>query len=398
MKNVDLVILAGGKGSRIKKYLKNKPKPMLKFNNLHFLQYLLNIFSKYSFNKIYILAGYKSKIIFKKFHNKNINFIKIECIKEKKLMGTGGSLSNLKRKKLNDFVLINGDTIFDIDIVNLIKSYKKNKIGAFALTQNKKNINNLKLNNLKIDRNKIKYDSAGKLMNGGVYFFKKSILNLIPSKNCSLENDILSKIIKKNKIGAKVYNDFFIDIGTPKYLKQTSKHLKIKYEKPAAFLDRDGVLNYNYGYVHNIKKFKFKKGVLKGLKFLIKNNYYIFIVTNQAGIAKNIFKENDFIKLHIELKKKLQTNNIFFDDVRYCPYHPDAKNKIYKKKSMFRKPGNLMIKDLQKNWLIKMNKSFMIGDQITDELCAKKSKIFFEYAKQDFFKQIKLIIKKINNY
>ena len=53
-----------------------------------------------------------------------------------------------------------------------------------------------------------------------------------------------------------------------------------------------------------------------------------------------------------------------------------------------------MIKNLQKNWLINMSKSFMIGDQITDELCAKKSKIFFEYAKKDFFKQIKLIIKK----
>ena len=61
---------------------------------------------------------------------------------------------------------------------------------------------------------------------------------------------------------------------------------------------------------------------------------------------------------------------------------------------MFRKPGNSMIKNLQKNWLINMSKSFMIGDQITDELCAKKSKIFFEYAKKDFFKQIKLIIKK----
>jgi len=394
MKNIDLVILAGGKGSRIKKYLKNKPKPMLKFNNLYFMQYLINIFSKYNFNKIYILTGYKSKIIFKQFHNKNINFIQIKCIKEKKLMGTGGALLNLKKEKINDFVLINGDTIFDIDIQNLINSYKKNKIGTFALTQSKKNINSFKLNNLTLNKNIIKHDKTGRLMNGGVYFFKKNILNLIPKKHCSLENDILSKIITKNKISAKVYKDFFIDIGTPKYLKQTSKVLKIKYTKPAAFLDRDGVLNHNYGYVHNIKKFKFRKGVIKGLRYLIKNNYYIFIVTNQAGIAKNIFKESDFIKLHVELKKKLQTDNIFFDDVKYCPYHPNAKIKKYKKISMFRKPGNSMIKNLQKNWLINMSKSFMIGDQITDELCAKKSKIFFEYAKKDFFKQIKLIIKK----
>ena len=60
MKKIDLVILAGGKGTRIKEYLGNKPKPMVKFNNIHFLQYLVNLLSKFSFNKIYILTGYKN--------------------------------------------------------------------------------------------------------------------------------------------------------------------------------------------------------------------------------------------------------------------------------------------------------------------------------------------------
>ncbi|MBD1155586.1 NTP transferase domain-containing protein, partial [Pelagibacterales bacterium SAG-MED18] len=64
MKNVDLVILVGGRGSRIKEFLKNKPKPMIKFNNIYFLQYLINNLSKYPFNKIYLLTGYKSEIIF----------------------------------------------------------------------------------------------------------------------------------------------------------------------------------------------------------------------------------------------------------------------------------------------------------------------------------------------
>ena len=99
MKNIDLVILAGGKGSRIKNFLHNKPKPMLKFNNIYFLQYIINNFSKYHFKKIYILTGYKSDIIFKNFHNKTFNFTKIICLKEKKLMGTGGALLNLKKIK-----------------------------------------------------------------------------------------------------------------------------------------------------------------------------------------------------------------------------------------------------------------------------------------------------------
>ena len=74
MNGIDLVILVGGRGSRIKEYLHNKPKPMVKFNKIYFLQYLINNFSKYPFQRIYLLTGYKNKIIFKNFHKKRFNF------------------------------------------------------------------------------------------------------------------------------------------------------------------------------------------------------------------------------------------------------------------------------------------------------------------------------------
>lgn len=197
MKNLDLVILAGGKGSRIRKYLSGKPKPMIKFKNIFFLQYLINMFSKYPFRTIYILVGYKSSSIIKKFHNKIFNFSKVICIKEKKLMDTGGSLLGLKKKKLNNFILANGDTIFDVNIKDLIKSCKKNKIGSLALIKYRKNFNNQKLNNLVVQKNVLNYKREGKLMNGGVYFFKKKFLKYLPNKKCSLENEILPSFIKK---------------------------------------------------------------------------------------------------------------------------------------------------------------------------------------------------------
>ena len=393
MKSIDLVILAGGEGTRIKQYLNNKPKPMLKFNDIFFLRYLINNYAKYPFKKIYILTGFKSEIIFKNFHNKIYNFTKIKCIKEKKLLGTGGALYNLKKEKINDFILTNGDSIFDIDLINFIKSCKKGNIGSIALTNSKKNINSSKLNNLGLKKNKIIYTKKNKFMNGGVYFFKRKLLNLISNKICSLENDILPKLIRKSKISGNIYDDFFLDIGTPKYLRNTSYILNKIYRRPAVFLDRDGVINYDYGYVHKLKNFIFKKGVIKGLKFLIKKKYYIFIVTNQAGIAKNIFKEIDFINLHNNLKKKLSLKNIFFDDVQYSPYHPEGKIKRFRKTSSMRKPGNQMIKNIMDEWLINKKKSFMIGDKLSDKKCAKKSNLNFYYSSNDFLKQLKKIIR-----
>ena len=137
---------------------------------------------------------------------------------------------------------------------------------------------------------------------------------------------------------------------------------------------------------------------MRGLKYLKDKNYYIFIITNQAGIGKGIYTLNQFYKLQNKIKIILQKRNIFFDDVNFCPYHPKAKIKKYKKKTEFRKPGNLMIKQIKKNWHINMKKSFMIGDKVTDEVCAKKSNLYFEYSNKDFFQQVRRITKKFNSY
>ncbi len=387
---IDLVILAGGVGSRIKKYLRGKPKPMVKLNNKYFLNYIINNVSKYNFNKIIILTRFRHKIIHQKFNNKNFNFIKVECIKEKKKMGTGGALGLIKNK-VNDFILLNGDTLFDIDFSVLIKNIKKNSLGAIALKINN-NQKSKKLNRLKLKRGNIYYSKYGKLMNGGVYFFKKKFLKYIPNGESSLENEVLPNLILKKKISGKIFKNFFIDIGSKSFFKKAPKLLSKHFSKRAAFLDRDGVINHDYGYVHNIKKFKFRKGVIKGLKLLTKRNFYIFIITNQAGIGKNIFNIKNFEKLHLELKKKFINQKININEVKFSPYHKNAKISHFKKNSKFRKPGNLMIESIFKSWDVKRSKSFMIGDKKTDLLAAKKSKLKFYYAEKDFYNQVKSII------
>ena len=120
----------------------------------------------------------------------------------------------------------------------------------------------------------------------------------------------------------------------------------------------------------------------------------IIIVTNQAGIAKGLYKEKDFYILHKKIKNYLLNRGIFINEIKFSPYHPNAIIKKYKKKSNFRKPGNLMIEELFSEWNIIRKKSFMIGDSSTDKLAAKKSRLYFEYPKNNIYNQIKQICKK----
>ena len=389
---IDLVILAGGKGKRVKRFLAGNPKPLLKINSIPFLQILLNEYAKYPFENIYILAGFRGNQIFRKFNNKCLNFIKIKCYVEKKMLGTAGALRVLKKKIKNDVLLINGDSFTDLELNDIF--YKVNKKNKIYLTSNKIYKSNKQLSNLSLDSKKKVYLKAnGNLMNAGVYFLKKNFLNLVKKNSFSLENEILIKLIKQNKIYGEINNGYFIDIGTKKNLSYARKTLARYLTKPAAFLDRDGVINHDFGYVSSVEKFKFKNGVVKALNYLSSKKYYIFIITNQAGIAKGKFRLIDFFTLHKYIKSFLNKRNINLNDVQFCPFHKNGTVKKFKKDSKLRKPNNGMVLEILKKWPIDKKNSFFIGDQKVDEKCATKSDIYFEYAKKNLFKQVKQIIK-----
>ena len=397
--NLDLVLLAGGRGKRISRYTKKKQKVLLKFKKKEFIQYLINFFSKYNFNKIYILTGYKS-YQFKKYNNKRHNLINTKCIKEKYPLDTGGALFQLKKKIKNNFILANSDSYVNFDLVKFIKDINKKKISKILLVKNKNYKSNIKLSNLIIKKKKlITFSNIIKkkehLMNAGIYYFNKKVFNYRMPKIFSLENDLIPQLIYQNKMYGEKTDGEFIDIGRYSSLKNANYFFKKLY-KPAVFLDRDGVINQDDGYVHDWKNFKIRKNVLKTLKYLNDKKIYIFIVTNQAGIAKGFFKLSDFYNLQIQFKSFLENKKIFINDIEFCPYHKDAKIISYKKNSLYRKPGNLMIKKINKKWFFNKKKSFMIGDKKTDYMTAKKSNLYFEYVENDLYLQVKKICKKLN--
>ena len=163
----------------------------------------------------------------------------------------------------------------------------------------------------------------------------------------------------------------------------------MKLENKALFLDRDGVINKNFGYVFSTKNFVWLKNVKKAIKYACIKKYLIIVVTNQSGIAREFYNENDIKKLHNEINKQLKVINCKIHDFFYCPYHPRYGNKKYKKDSFLRKPNPGMILKAIRKWNININKSFMIGDKISDKLAAKTLNLKFIKKKYNLLKEIK---------
>ena len=389
----DLIILAGGKGTRIKKYLNNNPKPLIKIDTSSILDKILFQVCKYQFRRIFILTGYKSEKIFKKFNNKLINFNKITCIREKKLLGTGGYIKKNLNQFTKSFYVMNADSYCDFDYYKFKDLKISNAYGKIILTKNNDYKSNKKLSNLIIDKNnKVKLSNKKNgLMNAGIYFFKRKCFEqkVINNSHISLEDEIILPLIKDNKILGLQNKNFFLDIGTPKNLLRAKNLFKKNLLKPGIFLDRDGTINEDYGYVHDFNKFKLKKNILKTLKYLKNKKVYFFIVTNQAGIAKKKFTLNEFNIFHAKFKNFFSKEKIYFDYVAFCPFHKDALLLKYKKKSNYRKPGNLMVKFIVKNFYVDLKKSIFIGDSKKDYLCAKKSNLKFIYYSKNIIQEIK---------
>ncbi|MDA9353025.1 HAD family hydrolase [Gammaproteobacteria bacterium] len=143
----------------------------------------------------------------------------------------------------------------------------------------------------------------------------------------------------------------------------------------ALFLDRDGVINHNLGYVYKKDDFKFIDGIFELVKAAKIKKYLVIVVTNQAGIGRGFYNENDFFVLMEWVKIKFKHNDSSIDDIFFCPFHPTHGLGSYKKDSHLRKPNPGMIIEAQKKHNLNLSKSIMIGDNISDMEASKSSGI-----------------------
>jgi D-glycero-D-manno-heptose 1,7-bisphosphate phosphatase len=134
----------------------------------------------------------------------------------------------------------------------------------------------------------------------------------------------------------------------------------------AVFLDRDGTLNHDTGYVHRIADFHWLPGAVNAIRALNERGYYVFVVTNQSGVARGLYDEAAIRDLHDWMNGELRAAGARIDDMRYCPHHPEASVAAYRTTCSCRKPAPGMLLDLMKTWPVIQEGSIMIGDHESD--------------------------------
>ena len=136
--------------------------------------------------------------------------------------------------------------------------------------------------------------------------------------------------------------------------------------KPAAFLDRDGVINLDDAYVGTRDRLRWMPGVTDAIRKLNDAGYYVFVFTNQSGVARGFFSEDDVRTLHNWMRGELMRDGARIDDFRYCPHHPDGVVPRYTRECNWRKTQAGMILDLMKHWPVAKARSFVVGDKQRD--------------------------------
>tara|TARA_A100001015_G_C14956977_1_gene699199 strand:+ start:999 stop:1523 length:525 start_codon:yes stop_codon:yes gene_type:complete len=172
-------------------------------------------------------------------------------------------------------------------------------------------------------------------------------------------------------------------------MNQVKLKKKLK-KKKAVFFDRDGVLNYDTGYVHKIQSFKWISGAKKAIKFLNDLDYLVIVITNQSGVSRGYYTERQIKTLHQWMNKQLKEKQAVINDFYYCTELPDS---VEKKKSR-RKPSPAMINEAINQYSISKENSFLVGDKKTDLIAAKNAQIKgFLFEGGDLFDKIQRILK-----
>lgn len=387
------VIMAGGKGTRIKEINSEVPKPMIPILGKPILQYQIEALARQGLKDIVLVIGYLGHVVKEYFSDGKKFGVSISYIEEQEPLGTAGALYFLKDKIKEDFLLLCGDLIFDVDIQKFYAAHKKygGEVTLFTHPNSHPydsaiiiaDENNSVLNWLHKEDKRLWYRNR---VNAGLHFMSPDIFKRFTElKKLDLDRDILKPLIGEGKLYVYDSPEYVKDMGTPDRFFSVTEEIQsgkvkkknLNFKQRAVFLDRDGTINKYKGFLTNIDDFELIDGVSEAIKKINESGYLAIVVSNQPVIARGEISIEELAQIHNKMETLLGVDGAYLDAVYYCPHHPhrgyEGERVEYKIDCECRKPKAGMLFKAAERFNIDLSESWMIGDSENDILCGKNA-------------------------
>ena len=390
-----VVIMAGGKGTRISSVASDIPKPMMKIERMPVLEREIECLREQGFTDFILTVGHLGSMIINYFGDgsgvspvtgKPFG-VNIEYNFEKEPLGNAGALFKIKDKLTEDFLLLNADSIFDVDFNRFVDCHKEHGGAATLFTHP---------NSHPYDSGLIIADESGVVqqwltkederptyyrnrVNAGLHVLSPEILDVeISTPKIDLDRQLLKPLAGTGKMFCYDSPEYVKDMGTPERYesacrdyrdgKVTAKNLKNKQK--AVFLDRDGTINKYVGFLRSIEDFELLPGVAESIKKINASGYLAIVVTNQPVIARGEVTFEQLQNIHNKMETLLGKEGAYLDGIYFCPHHPhkgyDGEISELKFDCDCRKPKAGMLIKAAEDFNIDLSQSWMIGDGEND--------------------------------
>ena len=389
-----VVIMAGGKGTRISSVASDIPKPMIQIEGKPVLEREIECLKEQGFTDLIITVSHLGQLIVDYFGNGEKFGVNIEYYFEKEPLGNAGALFKLKDKLTEDFLLLNGDAIFDVDFKRFVRHHEE-KGGLVTLFTHPNNHpydsgliiaaedgSVLRWLTKEDERN----DYYRNRVNAGLHVISPKLLDQsVETAKVDLDRQLLKPLAGTGQMFVYDSPEYVKDMGTPEryqmvcedYSTGKVRRRNLQNKQKAIFLDRDGTINKYVGFLRDIDEFELLEGALEAIKKINASGYLAIVVTNQPVIARGEVTVEELQQIHNKMETLLGNDGAFVDAIYYCPHHPDSgfEGEIpeLKIKCECRKPNPGMLLQAAEEFNIDLEQSWMVGDSHNDVLAGLRA-------------------------
>jgi D-glycero-D-manno-heptose 1,7-bisphosphate phosphatase len=358
------VILAGGLGTRLHPVTLHMPKPLIPVAGRPFIDHLLIMLKNQGIEEVVMLLGYRADMVMDHLGDGSVFGLRIRYSVRSVEDDTGERLKKATEYLSDEFLLMYCDNYWPMNLTRLYRNFRDS--GCPAQVTVYTNTDGYTRSNLMTDAdgNVRVYDKSRTCggLNGvdiGFALLRRDVMGLIPDGNVNFEGSVYPGLALSGRLAAFRTDHRYYSIGDLKRVPLTEAFIT---GKPAAFLDRDGVLNERpprKDYVKRPEEFQWKPGAVDAVQILKRKGYRVFVVTNQAGIARGIMTEGDLADVHAVMTQTLEAEGANLDGIYHCPHGWDEGCSC-------RKPRPGMLYQAQKDHGLDLSRSILIGDEDTD--------------------------------